>query len=277
MNLKKRNKWTVKKGIAVFLAVSLILSFGGCSTDPLESETVNAIQDLGVLRIGVYSDATGFSKLENGQYNGLEAELARRIGTVIMGNVNSVELVTVNERSRLHKLDDGSIDMSIAMLTYSSDKEAKYAGSQPYFTDTYAFLTRSDTYTSLEQLEGKRVGVIYGSGLKTTLETFMESNQISFTLVDIASYPEAIEQLYATTTDENGATSLRLDALCAQQAYLENYLADGLHLLPTGFGEVEYSVLCRKEKQELVQVADSVLEEMQESGELATLIANLGL
>ena len=265
--MSETKKRIFKRTAAAFLALCLLL-VAGCSTSPEESAAVLAVQNRGIIRIGVYGGVPGFSTQEGGTYTGLEADLARAVGTYIIGSESMVELVEVDEFSRLHKLGDGSIDLAICMLSYTENYEASYAASSPYFTDNYAFMVKNGTINSLGELNGKRVGVLYGSGVDSALETFASETGLTIEIVDVASYPEGKEMLNRETP--------KIDALCAPQGLLEPHLDDTVSLLSEGFGECAYSIFSLKSKEGLAQLAERKLEEMRSSGELDTLLTTYG-
>jgi ABC-type amino acid transport substrate-binding protein len=254
---------------AFFLcAMLLAVSLAGCASDPSAGEAVAQVQSRGVLRIGVYSDMPGFSVSENDDFVGLEADIARLVGAEIMGDVAKVELVAINSRTRTYFLDDGTLDLSVAMIE-GQESSAKYAYSSPYYADTFAFMVKTGSYSSLSDLAGKKVGVFYNSVEKTHLQAFMEESGVQFELVNVSSYQEAREMLLYKTP--------KLDAFCCETGALKNQLADGLSLLPEGFGEINYCIAALAANEDLIALASQKLDALRESGELAALVEAAGL
>ncbi|MGI6168399.1 MAG: transporter substrate-binding domain-containing protein [Christensenellales bacterium] len=258
-----------RKSIALSLCVLLLFSFlSGCARDPSAGQAMAQVRSRGVLRVGVYSNIPGFSALQNGEFLGLEADIARSVGGAIMGDSSKVELVPVNNRTRTFFLDDLSLDLSIAMIE-GQEGSAKYVFSSPYYTDTFAFMVKDGAYSSLSQLAGKKVGVFYNSTQKTHLQNFIKESEIPFELVDVSSYQEAKEKLLLE--------SPQLDAFCCETGALKNQLSSGLSLLSEGFGEINYCIAGLIANQDLITLATQKLEAMRESGELTQLIQENGL
>ena len=262
----KKNIKVIFKNSIIFILVILIFSLSGCGGNVRDSDTLKDIKGRAILRIGVYGDVPGFSELTDEGFVGFEAELAKIIGAYITEDAYPVELVLVSELSRTHALTGDKVDLCISQFT-SAVTSSSYAASQPYFTDTYAFLVKSGSYSVVEDLAGKRVGAIYGQGVKSAVTNLSNKNNLGFEVADVPSYPEAADMLL------HG----RLDALCAQQSLLQRYAADGLELLPSGFGESSYYIVSHKNKKELITLADEKLKEMTENGRLDALKEKYGL
>lgn len=256
----------IKRFLNILLVLTLLFSLSACAADKRNSQAFQEIKSKGILRIGVYGNVPGFSELTDEGFIGFEAELATIVGEYVTQGKYVVELVEVTELSRTHSLIDNKVDLCVSQFM-STVSKSTYALSKPYFLDTYAFLIKEGSYTSVQDLAGKRVGAIYGQGVKSVVKNFSDIDSLNFEIVDVASYPQAGDMLLSGS----------LDALCAQQALLQKYAQDGLQMLPTGFGEAFYCIAAHGSKKELAQLADEKLKEMEKDGSLYALAVKYGL
>lgn len=97
---------------------------------------------------------------ENGQHAGFEIDLAQEVAERL-GVQLSVR--RVSSARRLKELKDGQVDMLWDGLPVTEETEAEVLFSEPYITDGYVLVTKSETQiTYKEELAQSRIGYIPG-------------------------------------------------------------------------------------------------------------------
>lgn len=255
----------------LFGVVAVALAFlAGCAAKPDGSLVVAQYEYAGVLRIGVYEHIESFgSKTQDGRPTGLEADLAGMLGGRIMKDMKKVELVAVNSVTKRYALNEGDVDMTLAMQTAANYLTSGYAFSEPYYVDTYAFLSPENGPLMQEagQLAGKKLGVINGSVAQSVLQTCVEEAAIECETVPLASYPEAMELLHKGL----------LDHFFAESGVLNSLAPEGAVIGPYTYGQAPYCVMVLKENEDVLQLVNEELQSLKDSGDLRALTAQYGL
>lgn len=250
------------------LVVILLAMFGGTEIQLMSTPEVKTIQERGVLRVGVRYDMPGL----NGE-DGLEEALARRIAERILpegDTENSLELVEISSITGRTKLDDGTVDMVIAMM--SSSMASGYYYSSSYYSDECILAVKSGT--SSFALKNFTVGLIQTNSLRNSpeealVDSFCESNN-SFVITK-RSYPSYDDLLNGLEKGEVGGiavTRLNFSQLSSQYDIVPTSLS---------FGSVDYCVMTASDNSTLAAIADMVITELWKSGEMDELHAKYGL
>lgn len=250
------------------LVVLLLAMLGGTEIQLMSTPEVKTIQERGVLRVGVRYDMPGL----NGE-DGLEEALARRIAERILpegDTENSLELVEISSITGRTKLDDGTVDMVIAMMSPSMASGYYYSSS--YYSDECILAVKSGT--SSFALKNFTVGLIQKNSLRsspeeTLVDSFCESNN-SFVITK-RSYPSYDDLLNGLEKCEVGGIAVtRLNYSQLSALY---------DIVPTSlsFGSVDYCVMTASDNSTLAAIADMVITELWKSGEMDELHAKYGL
>ena len=252
-------------GLFVVLLLALI---GGTETQLMATPEVKTIEERGVLRVGVRYDMPGL----NGE-DGLEQALARRIAERMLpqsDTENCLELVEVSSMTGCTKLDDGTVDMVIAMM--SPSVAPTYYYSSPYYSDECILAVMSGT--SSFALKNFTVGLIQKNKLRSSAEealvdTFTENNN-NFVITK-RSYPSYDDLITGLKKGEVGGIALT-------RLHYEQ-LSKEYDIVPTSlsFGTVDYCVMAATDNSTLAQIADMEIQELWNSGEMDELHVKYGL
>ena len=251
----------------VALVIALIFVFTACAG---ANTQIKEIQDRGVLRVGAKVDVPRFGYLNpaTNEMEGLEVDIARAIAKDIIGDENAVSFENITAQTRGPMLDNGEIDVVIATFTITEERKESFNFSRPYFTDELGYLVLSGSAVNKpEDLRGMNIGVVQASTAKAALEEEIVTLGIDAGIREFASYPEV----------KAGLTSGEVDAFVADKSILFGYLDENTRLLDAGFNPQNYGVATKKENDKLAAHIDSIIEEMDASGELAALITKWGL
>jgi polar amino acid transport system substrate-binding protein len=157
-NLGRRSLWSSFLAAALLLATSCSV---GSATSGQRASVLDGVKERGVLRAGIRFDNPPHSFIdEGGEWIGFDvdiaAELAEELGV-------ELERVRVDELTRISYLKNGKIDVAVASMSHTHERELEIDFSQTYFWSKQTFLVRRGEIASLEDLVGKTVGMDRGS------------------------------------------------------------------------------------------------------------------
>lgn len=256
--------------VAAGLLLVLILALASREEPQLmASAELLAIQDRGVLRVGVRQDVPGL----NGPGGGLEQALAQRLAERVLPDADPstcLQLVPVNAMTLGTKLDDGSVDAAIAMA--AQPMAGQYSYSVPYYSDPCLLVALAGTPNFA--LENMEVGVVQSNGIRKSPELLL------FQAYSAAHQGQNLkERTYASYPDMLDALARGdVRAVLLTELYASVY-AEAYPIAATAFsfGTVDYAVCSPSDAPALASVATLLLQELQASGELASLYAAHGL
>jgi len=123
-----------------------------------------AIQDAGVIRIGVKCDSPPFgSSGPDGKPVGVEVDMAKQIGTYAFGSPDKAVLSCVATDARIPSLTGGKIDLIIATLGKTPPREQVIDYSNIYYWGgSNVIVPKESPVQKLADLEGKSVLIVKG-------------------------------------------------------------------------------------------------------------------
>lgn len=251
----------------------------------MNTAEMKRIVDRGVLVVGVRDDTPGFSL--NGE--GLEIELAERFAVYLLPNTeagSAAKLVTVSGQTAATKLQDGTIDIAIAMMQKGAS--SKYSYSYAYFTDTCIVAVRAGNES--KPLEEMMIGCVQNTAGANVLKNYIDehetkvrrtlldrirgvtpelpANAVTYTKQNFASYPDMLIAL----------SEGRIDGAVLTGVYAKRYGGEfTFSVHKTVLGKVEYAITASADEPAIAQLADVFLYELRKSGELDELLEKYGL
>jgi polar amino acid transport system substrate-binding protein len=113
---------------------------------------------------------------QNGQWTGFDndiaAAIAKRWGV-------KLEMVKVDELTRISFLQNGKIDLAIASISKTRKRGEQVDFSQTYFSSVQTFIVRKGSIRSYQDLVGKRVGASRGSSSIGNWKAWLKRNGVS--------------------------------------------------------------------------------------------------
>ena len=191
--------------------------------NPTYGSTYDRVVKRGYLICGTNDEFPGFSQEvwsdEHGNvWTGFDVDICRAVAAAIFGDVNAIEYVVVNGRTRFEFLIDGSIDMLSAATTFTFtrnvQKNLEFLPTTYY--DGQGFIVRKTLgVSSAKQMEGARI-CFSGSGTAAkNIADFMKLHGINYIPVDVPPnqktrdvYKRGDCDMYGT--DRSGLASNRL-------------------------------------------------------------------
>jgi polar amino acid transport system substrate-binding protein len=174
------------------LAASLALACLGRGS-PAAARPWPEIVRSGQLRVAVKDNLRplGFRDPE-GKLQGFEIELARELGSRLLGSREAVELVPVANVERLQAVAAEEVDLAIAQIGITPDRARQVEFTSAYYQDGPSLVVaRSQNWTSWSELRGARVAVLRGSNAIAYLNRYLSGVE----LVPVDSYQEGAELL----------------------------------------------------------------------------------
>ncbi len=141
---------------------------------PDGATTAARIRARGQLIVGVRYDLPPFGFItDEGEEAGFGVDMGRELARRWLEDADAVEFIQVRSDTAIERLQAGDVDIIITSLIHTQDQEAGADFSLPYFMDGHALLMRSAdaaVFGGLENLQGRKVGVVAWEGMDDTLE-----------------------------------------------------------------------------------------------------------
>jgi polar amino acid transport system substrate-binding protein len=190
--------------MAISLGWSLMVSLptlGMVSAVALPSPRLiaqSAPQQRGKLRVGVKDNLRplGFRD-DQGELQGLEIAIARRLALELLGDETAVELIPVKNQDRLKVLLNGEVDCLIANMGQNGARDRLVDFSPPYYLNSIGIVTANPQLTQREAFHQARLGVLNNSAAIAVVKNAFPQA----TLVGVESYQDAQGLLAAGQVD----------------------------------------------------------------------------
>jgi polar amino acid transport system substrate-binding protein len=159
---------------------------------------LKTIRDRGYLIVAVKENARplGFRD-DQGQWQGLEIELARRLAETILGRPDAIKFVPVANTDRLQFVMDDRVDLAIAQITATPARARLVHFSEPYYLNGISLITKPQPgqlpIATVPQLGNRPVAVLHRSAAIDALQ----AHQPQIPLVRVDSYAIAQAKLDA--------------------------------------------------------------------------------
>ncbi|MBP2628453.1 MAG: ABC-type transporter, periplasmic subunit family 3 [Firmicutes bacterium] len=259
----------------VMMMALLVAGCGSSDSKPTATNSgvtvdVKAIQDRGVLKVGVKVDVPkfGFKDPKTNQIEGFEIDLTKALAKKILGDENKIAVQAVTAKTRGPLLDNGEVDLVIATFTITEERKMSYNFSDPYFTDGVALMVKKDSgIKDLKGLNGKKIGVAQSATSKKAIQEAADKLGIKVSFLEFGTYPEIKTALDAG----------RVDCFSVDGAILFGYLDDSTVILADRYTPQQYGAASKKSNEGLAKMVNDTINEMKKSGELDKLSQKWGL
>ena len=230
-----------KLGLSLSLIFLCLVAFYWFVLKPekyVEEDIYNSIKRAGVIKVGVNTDSRPFAFYDNkGKIQGYDIDLSRRIAEYILGSGENVKFIPVTPRNRLLKISTGEVDIVIATMTITPQRQEIIEFSIPYDVAGQALLVRSSSkISSINDLSGSGVGVIWGTTAEKNLAALVPNANI----IGFKSYHDAYKAL------KNG----KIEAITSDDTILSRFAMEDnqVKLLPKRYSREPYGIGFRKGK-----------------------------
>lgn len=179
-----------KRNLAITFFAAAVMILAACGNGQGKKETyrtLDEIRESGTINIGVFSDKNPFGYVdENGEYQGYDISLAKRIGEDLGVKVNFVSTEPAN---RIEYLQTGKADIILANFTVTQERKEEAEFALPYMSVALGVVSpENKVITGLENWNPEdRMIVISG----TTAEHYLIKNHPDVPLQKYDSYATA--------------------------------------------------------------------------------------
>lgn len=251
----------LKKILLSFMLFSVFI-LSGCEKQEVVPDRLSMIKERGDLIVGVKYDTKPFGYIDNGVLKGYDIDLARKIAKKIFGNDKKVIFKQVTPSNRISMLNSGEVDLLIATMTITSQREEIVRFSSPYYTVGQAIMVPNGSpIESIANLNGRRTIVVLGTTGEKNLRRFAPEARV----LGYKTYEEGFQALrerraMAFTTD---------DTILA--GFAQDY--PDFVILPQRYTKEGYAIAMKKDSStdSLANDIDKYLDEMTRNGELNSL------
>jgi polar amino acid transport system substrate-binding protein len=233
---------------------------------------LKTIRDRGYLIVAVKEQTRplGFRDAQ-GEWQGLEIDIARRLAQTILGQPKAIKFVPVSNADRLTAVMDDRVDLAIAQITATAARSRVVGFSAPYYLNGISLITKPQPgqppIERPEQLVNQPVAVLNGSIAIAALQY----HQPQFRLVSVDSYATAQAQLDAGKVAAfAGSTSVLVGWSQTQPGYT---------IIPSQFSRTPYAIAYPKGQQfaDLATIVNQSLQDWQQAGWLQQRAIDWGL
>ena len=230
------------------------------------TNVLDTLRTRGTIVVGVQSDRAPYGQMDDsGTASGFEPELATALCESVLGT-GSVQFLGVNPKTARAQLEQENCDVLFAMVVVNEVNLSKYQLSDAYAQEPVALLSRGGQSVDLNSAD-TRIGVIPSSNAETVLTTYLSTNNLSATVVDISSYPDATDALSRGT----------IHAFCAETSALNLIVSSDLQISPQTVGHLNYAFAVRLGEDDLFQALQQALTAMRQDGRLTQLYSKYQL
>jgi ABC-type amino acid transport substrate-binding protein len=169
---------------SVVVMLTFAISFHG--GEALAESTAEAIKSRGSMIEGVRFDSPPYGSVDaNGQNVGIDIdianEIAKRLGV-------KLELIRVTGQSRIPTLNSGKVDLLVAGLTRTAEREKVVDFTMTYITDGGAVVVKKgSTIRAPKDLNGRTVSYVQG----TTVDAGLKASAPDAKVTKFQDYPAA--------------------------------------------------------------------------------------
>jgi len=218
------------------------------------------IRARGKLLVGVKYDFPPFGFLDKqGKVQGFDVDIAHEFAGRWLGSPSAVELVPVTSDTRIPFLATGAVDLVIASMTHTQQRDDLIDFSQTYFWDGQSLLVRKGSAIhGLDDLNGKTVAAVVGSTSIDNIRTLAQARGLQLTVLPFQEYPSALEALKAA----------QVDALTTDQTALAQLAKDNPNLAVVGdpFTQEPYGIGLPNFDSHFRNLVNATLQDMKLDG-----------
>lgn len=236
------------------------------------SGTLKSINDSGSISIGYRADAPPFSyEDENGNPTGYSIELCQRIASAIKNHLDLSDLkinyVPLDANERIDAVTSGKVDIECGNTTVTLGRRAEVDFTLMTFVTGGGFLSRrSNMIVTMDDLNGKKVGVIKDTTTADALNKHLNSNSIDAEVILVSDRIEGKQKLDAG----------EIHGLASDRAVLIGQVLDSEHIADYAissdmFSYEPFAMTVRRDDPDFRLVADTALAKIFEGDQIVAL------
>ena len=251
---------------ALFLTPTI--AFAQMATAPFEGR-LKQIHETKTISLAYRTDALPFSYEETDKKPaGYTVDLCRGVVAVLERQLGvsplQVKWVPVTSQTRFSAIASGQADMECGASSVTLGRMKEVSFSTLTFIDGTGLLIRAATTgNSLNDLSGKKIGVIGGTSNERALNEALKAKVVSATVVKVKSREEGLEQLEAGTIDAFASDRVLLLGLI-----MKAKTPKSLALLGDALSYEPYAIALPRGDWAMKQAVDAALAQIYRSSAL---------
>lgn len=241
----------MKKGFKFLTTGFLVLMLLGCNSKEKVGQNLDTNR---IYKIGTTAEYPPFETLENGKIVGYDVdvinEVAKKIGI-------KYEWKDMNFDGLISALQSEKIDVVIAGISSTPEREKVVNFSVPYHNAKVAYIMNKNNPLTMKDLEGKKYGVDLGTTNETTARSIKGAEVIAFS---------------STGGTLLALKSQKVDCILIDESVANTYVEKNPELEIFGYGEGEGKAIAFNKKEiALKESFDKALLELEKDGTLKKL------
>jgi polar amino acid transport system substrate-binding protein len=182
-----------QKLLRLSLVMGLVAASGTVPSAALAA-SLEKIKERGKLVVAVKDDLRPLAFRDaEGNLQGLEIEIARRLAKELLGNADAVVWEPVTNRERLEAVSEGEADIAIARVTVTPSRSRLVNFSRRYYLDGTGLVTKDPSVQQLGDVSGNKIAVLKRSSTIAVMRYSIPNVE----LVGVDSYQEGLAVLEA--------------------------------------------------------------------------------
>lgn len=252
--------------------LALVLAMGAQSAAAQDCTPAREFPTIapGTITVAVYSYPPFATLLDGGEIGGVDSDIVKEIAA---RNCMSVTPVVVDPSAVIQNVLTKKVDLGIGDWFRTAERAKVMGLSHPMYVDQMAFYSREGLST-LDQLQGKRVGAVSGFLYAGQLERALEDSVILY------PNPVALAQDLMTGRIDVAADGYGTGAYAKSQgAYegIEIKIAEPDPRVPVSVEPAQIALLYHLDNPELGAAIDAEIQELQQTGKIADILEANGL
>jgi polar amino acid transport system substrate-binding protein len=248
--------------LCLFAQMLVLLAIGATAVAQGLPPLPDAIKSQGKLRVGVRCDQPPYGyQDQNGQFAGVEVDMARQIATFAFGSPDAVELSCVTAENRIPQLNSKRVDLLIATLGVTPERARVVAFTKPYRWGASDLLIAKDApFKKLDELSTRTIVVLKG----TVQAKWFEDNMPKATTLRLNTAADALQALKQGRADAYAHDAATLVIIGAKDP--------ALRLLGDHYQISDAAMAVRKGEDAWVAYVDAAIARMRSEGMFRRMI-----
>jgi len=141
------------------------------------------IKKRGKLLVGTYTDDPYFSYKNSStqQLEGFDIDMAHAIAQELLSDPNKIEFVSVSPQNRMTYLQTGNVDLVLAELSITKEREKQIDFSDVYYIAGQSILVKANgPFDTLYDLKGKTIGILQGTTNEENVKEVLPNSKYVF-------------------------------------------------------------------------------------------------
>lgn len=251
----------MKKLICLIIS-SLILCCGCVKKE--EKTQLDKIIERDKLIVGVSTDSKpfGFINKKTGNIEGFDIDVAKYITKDLLGSERKIELVPITPASRIEAITSGLVDIVVATMTITPQREYFVDFSVPYYIAGQTAIVKKDSNIyHISDLKDKTTIIVLGTTAESNIRRIIPVAKLN----GYKSYKEAFEAFQAG----------KGDAMSTDNTILSGFLMDykGYRILKNKISQEPYAIGIKQNEDDdsLKKNLDISIIRMQKNGTINNL------